>query len=273
MSEEQVSAEVEPVASTEDDSWRAQLSDELREHSTLEPIQSVENLAKAYVNASSMIGRDKVALPGQYASDEDWNQVYDKLGRPETGDQYELEAGEGADENLMGWFKETAHSVGMNNAQAQKFISAYNDMVEQQAEQVGPDLELLRDEVSAELRKEYGNAFDDRLGVAKSVVEEFSGGDMMEIELADGRALGDHPDFIRAMVNVGTFIQDKVSEDQFLGERSENSLTPDEAQSQLRDIEAPNGPLWDRTHPQHDYFVAERGRLYEQIYGVDAVAG
>ena len=273
MSEEQVSVEEAPVASTEDDSWRAQLSDELREHTTLEPIQSVENLAKAYVNASSMIGRDKVALPGQYASDDDWNQVYDKLGRPETGDQYELETGEGADANLMGWFKNTAHDIGLNNAQAQKLMTAYNEMAGQQVEAEGPNLELMRDEVSAELRKEYGNAFDDRLGVANSVITEFGNGEITEIQLADGRSLGDHPEFIKAMVNVGQFIRDKVSEDEFLGERTNNSMTPDEAQSQLRDIEAPNGPLWDRTHPQHDYFVEERGRLYEQIYGGDAVAG
>ena len=82
MSEEQMSAEEEPVASSEEDNWRSQLSDELRGHSTLEPIQSVENLAKAYVNASSMIGKDKVALPGQHASEDDWSHIYDKLGRP-----------------------------------------------------------------------------------------------------------------------------------------------------------------------------------------------
>ena len=270
MSEEQVamSAEEEaPVASSEEDSWRNQLSDELRDHSTLEPIQSVENLAKAYVNASSMIGRDKIALPGQYASDDDWAEVYDRLGRPETGDQYELDAGEGADENLVGWFKETAHDIGLNNAQAQKLMSAYNEMVGQQAEEAGPDLELMRDEISAELRKEYGNAFDDRLGVANSVVTEFGNEDITEIILADGRSLGDHPDFIRAMVNVGTFIRERVSEDEFVGERSDNSITPDEAKAKLVEIEALNGPLWDRKHPQHEYFVSERNRLYEEIYG------
>ena len=38
-----------------------------------------------------MIGADKVAIPGKYATDEDWSEVYNKLGRPETADLYNLE--------------------------------------------------------------------------------------------------------------------------------------------------------------------------------------
>jgi len=267
-----VSAEDEPVASS-DENWRSQLSDELKDHSTLEPIQSVENLAKAYVNASSMIGRDKIALPGKHASADDWSEVYDQLGRPESGEHYEIDAGEGSDEDLVGWFKNTAHDIGLNNDQAQRLIGAYNDMLGHQAEAAGPNLEAIQEEVTAELRQEYGNAFDDRLVIGKSIVDEFSDNDMSNILLADGRALGDHPDFIRAMVNVGMFIREKVSEDDFIGDRSDNSMTPAEAEAQLVEIEAQNGPLWDRHHPQHQNFVTERNRLYEAIYGNDAVAG
>ena len=267
-----MSAEEEPVASS-DENWRSQLSDELKDHSTLEPIQSVENLAKAYVNASSMIGRDKIPLPGKHASADDWSEVYDRLGRPESGEHYEIDGGEDADENLLGWFKNTAHDIGLNNDQAQKLIGAYNDMLGEQSEAVGPNIEAMRDEATAELREEYGNAFEDRLGVGKSIVDEFSDNDMSNIELADGRSLGDHPDFIRAMVNVGTFIREKVSEDDFIGERSDNSVTPAEAQSKLVEIEAMNGPLWDKNHPQHQHYLSERNKLYEAIYGNDAVAG
>ena len=65
-------------------------------------------LAKSYVNAQSMIGADKVAIPGKHATDEDWGEVYRRLGRPDTPEGYELvnEVPEGveANDNILDWF-------------------------------------------------------------------------------------------------------------------------------------------------------------------------
>lgn len=274
MAEEEqvaVSAEEQPVASSDD--WKAVIDDEgLRGDKALEPIQSVENLAKAYVNASSMIGRDKIPLPGEHSSAEDWGEVYDRLGRPESADAYALEAGEEPDENLLGWFKNTAHEIGLNNTQAQKLMVAYNDLAAGQEEEA-PDLEGIRAQVTADLRKEYGNAYDDRMSLANGMLSQLGNDELTEIQLADGSLLGDSPEFIKSMVGIGEYIRDKVSEDDFAGfEKSNTAMTPAEAQDKLREIEAPNGPLFDGKHPQHDFFVQERNRLYENIYGTDPVA-
>ena len=65
MAEEQV-AEVsaEPVAQPSEEvaNWRTELPDDIREHSSLSSIQDVGNLAKSYINAQSMIGRDKIPV-------------------------------------------------------------------------------------------------------------------------------------------------------------------------------------------------------------------
>jgi hypothetical protein len=37
-----------------------------------------------------MIGSDKIPVPNKYATDEDWQAVYSKLGRPESPDAYEF---------------------------------------------------------------------------------------------------------------------------------------------------------------------------------------
>ena len=273
MAEEEQVAEVsEPEVAPSDD-WKAAIDDEgLRGHTALDPIQSVENLAKAYVNASSMIGRDKIPLPGEHSSAEDWGEVYDRLGRPESGEAYTLEAGEEPDENLLGWFRNTAHDIGLNNDQAQKLLASYKELTASQEEEA-PNVEAMRAQVTADLRKEYGNAYEDRLSLANGMLSELGNNELTEIPLADGTLLGDHPEFIKSMVGIGEYIRDKVSEDDFAGfEKSNTAMTPSEAQDKLREIEAPNGPLFDGKHPQHDFFVQERNRLYEHIYGTDAVA-
>jgi hypothetical protein len=268
--EEQVAEVSEEVAPSGD--WKDNLPEEIKGHSALGPINDVENLAKAYVNASSMIGRDKIPLPGDHASADDWAEVFDRLGRPESADAYQLDAGEEANDELVGWFKSTAHDIGLNNQQAQQLVSAYNEMVGAQAE-AGPDLEMVRDQVSADLRKEYGPAFDDRMALANGLVQNFGGEEMTEIELADGTLLGDNPGFIKAMVAVGEYIRDKVSEDDFAGiEKSDLSMTPAEINEKIRVIEAPDSPLWSNAHPQHTAMMQERNRLYEMLYGDDAAA-
>ena len=35
-------------------------------------------MAKSLVNAQSMIGVDKIAIPGKHATDEDWGEVWRK---------------------------------------------------------------------------------------------------------------------------------------------------------------------------------------------------
>lgn len=270
MSDEEQVAEVseEEVAPSGD--WKDNLPEDVKGHSALGPINDVENLAKAYVNASSMIGRDKIPLPGEQASADDWAEVYNRLGRPESAEAYQLDAGEEADGNMVDWFKSTAHDIGLNNKQAQQLMSAYNEMVGAQAE-AGPDLDMVRDQVSADLRKEFGPAFDDRMALANGLVKNFGGEEMTEIELSDGTLLGDNPGFIKAMVAVGEYIRNKVSEDDFAGiEKSDMSMTPTEINEKIREIEAPDSPLWSNAHPQHTAMMQERNRLYEMLYGGEA---
>ena len=39
-----------------------------------------------------MIGQDKVVIPTNNSTEEAWNEVYDKLGRPESAEKYSLDA-------------------------------------------------------------------------------------------------------------------------------------------------------------------------------------
>ena len=266
-----MSEEVQEAQETQEtQNWKEGLPEDLREHTALAPSQDIDNLAKAYVNASAMIGRDKIAIPGEHSSAEDWVDVYTRLGRPENGEAYDINGGENPDADMMGWFRNTAHDVGLNNSQAQKLVDSYNELLAKNvAEQ--PDLDQIRSGIQAELQKEYGNAYDDRLELARSITREFGGDGLSEIQLADGTLLGDSPDFIKAMVSAGEYIRERLSEDSFEGiEKTDTSMTPQEAQDKLREIEDPKGPLWDQKHPAHDNYVQRQKQIYEELYPAEA---
>ena len=48
------------------------------------------DLAKSWVNAQKLIGKEKIPLPGEKATKEDWDVVFSRLGRPEKPEGYTL---------------------------------------------------------------------------------------------------------------------------------------------------------------------------------------
>ena len=73
-----------PTINQQIDNWKDTLPDDLKAEKALESIQDIPGLAKSYIHAQKMIGSDKIPVPNKYATDEDWQAVYNKLGRPRT---------------------------------------------------------------------------------------------------------------------------------------------------------------------------------------------
>jgi len=270
MADEQVAEVAQAVApSVEETSsdWRSMLPEDLRDHSALTSINDVPNLAKSFVNAQSMIGRDKIAIPSQHSSPEDWDQVYEKLGRPEGPDNYEMELPENSNEDLVGWYRNTAHELGLNNAQAQMLANKYNEFASAQLEANTPDVVALQNEQAGILKKEYGAKFDENMSLGNSIVTEFGQEGMTELVLADGTRLGDSAVFAQTMVSIGEFIRERISEDAFEGiSQAQGGLSPDDISDQLLEIERADSPLFDPMHSQHREYVERRNRLYELKY-------
>ena len=274
MSEEAMEAteivDVQESAPASD--WKSTIPEEIRGHASLEHINDIGALAKSYVHAQQMVGADKVALPGKSATEDEWGEVYKKLGRPESPDGYQFEINnvpEGAelDEGMVEWFKETAHKAGMNPRQAQAMLDAYNEMTFSQYESTGVEAQARVEQVEAELRKEYGQAFDDKIALANGVLAEFGNPEITEVQLADGTMLGDHPDIIRMLSNMGTYLREKVGEDTLEGVRTSGGVTPNDAQTKVKELTQANSPYWDSRHPEHQWYVNEAMKWREYIAG------
>ena len=268
----EVAASVEPAAPSDEAAvaadWKAALPDDLREHPSIAGMQDVASLAKSMVHAQSMVGADKIAVPDKWADEDDWSQVYDKLGRPASAEEYGLQFdvpdGE-ADPALTGWFEETAHKIGLNTKQAQQLADSYIELTGGMGQQE-VDLEAAKAQATAELRQEYGAAFDDRLGKGNNFLGEFGADGLMELRLQDGTPLMNHPAFIRTVVNAAQYIHESVSEDKLIGDKDSNVVTPGEAQKQLEEVMRPDSPYWDSRHPQHDVYVQRALSIQEMIH-------
>jgi len=269
MSEEQVAGVPEEgvTQSVAAEDWRGMIPEDIRGHRSLSHISDIGALAKSYVHAQSMIGADKVVVPGKHATPEEWSDFYAKTGRPEAPDGYEIATPENGNQEMTDWFSQTAHDLGLNTRQAQELFNRYNDFADSMNSQGTIDREAFVAQTEQDLRAEYGEAFEDRLENGRAVVEEFANPEIMEMQMSDGTMLGDHPDFIRMVAQIGEFISSRLGEDQLEGMKVSNAMTPDDAKRELEEIMADGSPYHKANHPSHDDYVKRALALNELIYG------
>jgi hypothetical protein len=231
----------------------------------LRNFNDVGALAKSYTHAQRMIGGDKIGKPSQSWTDDQWTEHHIHSGRPETSEGYEFRLdGQLADSTLEG-FRDSAFKAGLSGKQAQAVAEFMDTSLGQMATDRADQAETLRHEGEQELRQQYGKAFDQRMEMAMGAARQMLGEkvDILEnVELSDGRLLGDHPEIIRMF----SAFAEQIGEDNLLGETTEMVMTPDEAQRQLTELMRLDGPYGDSKHPQHDYYVEEVRRLHEHIY-------
>src|SRR6056300_1865690 len=173
-------------------SWKDTISEEFRNDPNISKFTEIDALAKSYINATRMIGQDKVAVPNENSTDDQWNEVYGKLGRPETPDKYKLEVQSETvplDENTVKQFAENAHKLGLNNKQAQGVLEYYKNSMEGSLQQARIDTETAQANAEQELRKEWGRSYDDNIKKAGAVAKANMNEEILNMELKDGTRL------------------------------------------------------------------------------------
>jgi len=248
-------------------SWKETISEEFRNDPNISKFTEIDALAKSYINATRMIGQDKVAVPNENSTDDQWNEVYGKLGRPESPDKYKLEAKSDVvplDEGAVKSFAENAHKLGLNNKQAQGILEYYKNSMEGSAQQARVDTETAQANAEAELRKEWGRSYEDNIKKAGAVAKANMNGDILNLELKDGTRVGDHPDVIKGFANIANLL----SEDKLIGTESENVDKGTDYEAEISKIvNDRDGPYWNKSHPDHDKVVQQVFTLRTMLNG------
>ena len=223
-------------------SFMEMIPEELREHPSLSPIKDVGNLARSYVNAQRLIGSEKVPLPVN-PTEEDLDNIYSRLGRPETAAGYEVPVdGNVITEEIATQYADIAHSLRLTPQQAQGVLDYYKSSVEQSSQGLHEQAEKQAEQTALELQKEWGSAFESKVTAAKDIVEQFGGGDLLQMKLDDGTLVGNHPAFIKAFAAMGDFKNTVTSEDTVSDNARTSNFTPAMAQQEVDAI------MNDKTH-------------------------
>lgn len=209
------------------------IPEDLRDHPSLSPIKDVGNLAKSYINAQQLIGADKLAAP-KNPSEEQLSEIYNYLGKPETPEAYEVAVdGNIITEEAANSYKDVAHKLNLTPQQASGILEYYKGLATSTQENAVQEIEYQREQVENDLKKEWGQAYEQKISSAGQVIKEYGNPEMLEWQLADGTKLGNHPEFIKAFANIADFRQSVTSEDTISNTTSGSVMTPKEAQAEI----------------------------------------
>jgi hypothetical protein len=251
-----------PQATQETTDWKSSLSEDIRSDKSLENIKDISGLAKSYIHAQKMVGADKIPVPNKYATEDDWNAVYEKLGRPKTADGYkfDLPQDKQVDEMSLKEFSNQAHKLGLLPNQAQGMVKFYNEMTSKSLQDADSKALAARENSTKELKQEWGQAFEQKVSKAANLANSVGAKELLNTNLADGTKLGDHPVMIKAFAQLA----DKMGEDSLVQSSGPTYLTPSQIDKQIGELTQTGSAYWDKHHPNHQAAVDEVLALREK---------
>lgn len=245
------------------ENWKEFISEDLRDHEGLAKFTDLSSLAKSYINAESMIGKDKMVIP---KTDEDFNFVYKTLGRPDDADGYEIDYGknddgtarDGKDVANTG-FRELSHKIGLSGSQATELHKWYTGVVDGIETQRDTEAQDNMNTTELELKNEWGERYKGNLITAKRMIQDYGNEEFLDY-LVESK-LGNDPRMSRFLVNIAA----QLGEDNLELGDGIDAQTNEQIQTEINEVMAVPAYL-NKDDPTHDDTVKKVERLHQRLY-------
>ncbi|NBC18746.1 MAG: hypothetical protein GVY18_15690 [Bacteroidetes bacterium] len=260
------------------------LPEDYRDSDVLRNTKDVPSLAKQLVDSQKALG-SSLRIPSKDAGSEDWDKFYSRvsekvpglmkvdtedetavrgvlkqLGLPEKPEDYTLKPDtlpdgvEWSDE-IEGQWREKLHEIGVPAPMAKKIMATYAERIGEQAKAA----QTAQQEKYDALKKEWGEAFDEKARAAKKAAEHYAGEDL-------AKAMDQLPAGVWvAMAKAADALEEKGNPIN----RGGPKMTPSEAQSRLDEIMNNfSHPYWNR----ESMTKAEKQRVDDEVLELQRLA-
>lgn len=235
------------------DNWKECLPEDLRQERCFDNIHTLPALFKSYASAQKLVGGNKVLVPSENSSAEEWDTFYRAGGRPEKMEDYkhdgvELPEGVTLDDQLLGDFRKFAFENGLSQKVYQAALAFDIQRVQNAAAADIAAHNAEYHETERKLKEEYGDRYNEAIGQYIKALDTFS-----VKELFEQKGLINNYALIKAFIDIGG----KISESKFKGDDAAPVRT---LADDLADAQA-DPAFRDRYAPGHDQAVKKVGRI------------
>jgi hypothetical protein len=233
------------------------LGDEFKEVKALQSFKDVNDLAKSYLHANSLLGKRLSDM-----KPEDVAILNNLRNVPSSEDDYKF--AEDVNEDLAAVYKKISLKAGLTKDQAKVIADSFVEIQRAEQERMTSDLNQNLTNWHNELKAEFGDAYEKRLDIAKRGLNTF--GDDGLKELLKETGLHQHPAMVKLFAKVGK----ELLEDSFIeaDKVSKFGVTPEDANAMIKknlaDIEF-RSAYFSAVHPEHAKAVEEMNKLYSLL--------
>ncbi len=240
--ETQVTDNAQPTETqTQTDTWVNSLSEEYRNHPSIQKFTDPNGLAKSYLSLESMMGQEKIPVPKGPDDTNAWGMYRKAFNVPENADGYNIKI-EGVEDDKLGSLKELFHKHNISQEAAQELTNAHLDGVKDLFAHQDQLRQVAMENATAELKKDWGLKYEENLKTARNFLEKMAGNEE-DYKYFEG-VIGNDAKFIKLLSKMGA----SISEGSLGGFEAQTGgfvKTPAEAKAELDAIlNDPNDAYW-----------------------------
>lgn len=171
-----VAAPVAPAAPATATDWTTGFNDEVKGYVQNKGFKDPGQVIESYRNVEKLLGgpREKlIRLPDNMDDQAAMGEIYSKLGRPPTAQEYKISAQKGADPELSKFMEETFFKANLSTKQAEAIAAEYNKHLAGKATKETEAYDVKFKEQEANLKRDWGMAHDQNIAKAKQAAREF----------------------------------------------------------------------------------------------------
>jgi hypothetical protein len=220
--------------------WTTGLNEDFKGYVQNKGFKDPSSIIDSYRNLEKLLGAPKerlLRLPDKEDAPE-WGDVFNRLGRPEKADQYDIKVPEGmGTDDFAQWARNNFHELGLSKKQGESLATKWNDYIQTAINQQNEQFKNTLVQEEQGLKKDWGMAFDQNINVAKQAAQAFGldGPTIDKLEESMGFA-----GLMKFMHKIGS----GMGEDNFVsGQNSSGfngALSPQAAKQKIQDLRADN---------------------------------
>ncbi len=236
-------------------SWRDSLSPEIASHPSMQNFADIDGLARSYVNAQTMIGRDKIPMP---RTPEEFVSTFRRLGTPETPEGYvltppaDIPVGFNYTQEAENSFRTMAHDLSLTADQASAMYTKVWDNQLTAFKANSADIDTKVAQTNLALKSAWGDASDLQMDIAKRASSQlFSPETLTDLK----PLLENSSSFLIDLAKLGTSL---VEDGVLVGGTAPGTQTPRQLGDKMNELMAHPAYL-DKAHIEHK-------KIVDQVY-------